>query len=86
MSDESQRMKATINYPVDVSKAVRLLAEKKIVDPDAVVTAFAEIRADETNRELTRVVSWLRARPCPTPPTWDAMIQALEAGEHRGGG
>lgn len=84
MSDESQRMKATINYPVDVSKAVQLLAQKKIVDPDAVVTAFGEIREDESKRELARVVAWLRARPIPTPATWDSMLQALEGHAHRG--
>ncbi len=82
MSDDSQP-KPTALYPTDVGKAMQLMAQHKISDPDAVVAAFVDVRRDGGEKELARVVSWLKKRACPTPASWSALIQSLEDGEHR---
>jgi hypothetical protein len=82
MSDESQPS-ATALYPTDVGKAMQLLAQRKIVDADAVVEAFLDVRRDACDAEVARVVAWLKRRACPTPASWAALLQSLEDGEHR---
>ncbi len=82
MSNDSQP-KSTAQYSVDVGKAIKLLAQHKIVDPDAVVEAFAEVREDAAKAELAKILAWLKKRPCPTPASWAAVLQSLEDHEHR---
>ena len=82
MSDDSPP-KPTALYPTDVGKAMQLLAQHKIVDPEAVIAAFVDVRRDGSDKELARIVAWLKKHPCPTPASWTALIHSLEAFEHR---
>ncbi len=83
MTDKSKRANPTMSYPADVGKALQLLSKPDSVDPDAVVPAFAAVREEAAEREVTQVIAWLRAHDCPTPASWDGVLKALANGEHR---
>ena len=83
MTDKNKRAKPTVSYPADVGKAMQLLSKPDSVDPEAVVAAFAEVREEAADSEVTQVIAWLRAQDCPTPASWDDLLKALANGEHR---
>ena len=83
MTDNGKRAKPTMSYPADVGKAMQLLSKPDSVDPDAVVAAFAEVREEAADSEVTQVIAWLRAHDCPTPASWEGLLKALANGEHR---
>jgi hypothetical protein len=72
----------TASYPADVARAMQLLAQRQISDPDAVVNALGDVRRDAAAEERRRIAAWLRTLACPTPANWKTIAERVESGAY----